>query len=221
MPKNLIYKHNIDIQPYKGENKLIKSLRKLISEGYEEIFKCVVVHGSISTDEIINYSDFDGLLIVHNEYKNSKILKDFINESMLYIYDFDPLQHHGWFILFSQDLENYPQIHFPNEIIKDSKLIFPDKKISIKINVKNIPDYKSRFYTFSGNLEKKIHAHYPSKNIYQLKSLLSEIMLLPALYAQAKKNYGVSKKESFLIAKNDFTEDLWKPIIISSEIRNT
>ena len=46
-------------------------------------------------------------------------------------------------------------------------------------------------------------------------------MLLPALYAQAKKNYGVSKKESFLIAKNDFTEDLWKPIIISSEIRNT
>ena len=50
--------------------------------------------------------------------------------------------------IISQDLENYPQIHFPNEIIKDSKLIFPDKKISIKINVKNIPDYKSRFYTF-------------------------------------------------------------------------
>ena len=134
-------KLTIKISPYAGDLKLIYNIRDLIKKKYSFLFHSVLLHGSIATDEVISYSDFDGLLIVKDQYYNSKKLKKFIRESMKLILVFDPLQHHGWFVIFKSQLNNYPQTYFPYEIFKKTKAIYPDKDIQFKIQLPEIIDY--------------------------------------------------------------------------------
>ena len=55
--------------------------------------------------------------------------------------------------------------------------------------------------------------------MYQLKSLLSEFMLMPALYVQARDKKGVFKKFSFDLARKDFSKNDWEIMDEVSEIR--
>ena len=112
------------IQPYSGEHWLIKEIQAIIEKKYRTLFHSVIIHGSIATDELINYSDFDGLLIVKDSYVNSKQLKLFKKESMKLILRFDPLQHHGWFQILESQLLDFPQSYLPHEILDYSKLLF-------------------------------------------------------------------------------------------------
>ncbi len=114
------------LKVYGGNNSLIKPLQSIIEKKYSELFIAVIVHGSIATNEEIYYSDFDGLLIVKDQYRNSDILNSFIKESQRYIYRFDPLQHHGWFQIYEKDLLDYPQSYLPVEVLGLSKLIYPN-----------------------------------------------------------------------------------------------
>ena len=66
-----------------------------------------------------------------------------------------------------------------------------------------------------GKIKKR---QYP-KNMYQLKSLLSGFMLLPALYVQARDGRGICKKESFDLAGVDFDSEEWAIMDEVSEIR--
>ena len=88
-----------------------------------------MVHGSVATNELVQFSDFDGLIILNEGYKNSKALRNFIKNSMKEIYKFDPLQHHGWFIITKNQLQQYPQTYFPHELYKKAKVIYPNKDI--------------------------------------------------------------------------------------------
>ena len=96
----------------------------------------MIVHGSVATNEVIPYSDFDGLLIVKDAFVNSKQLNQFKRASMKLILEFDPLQHHGWFQIKQSDLQNYPQYYLPFEILEHSKLMFP-KVSEITLNFQN------------------------------------------------------------------------------------
>ena len=49
----------------------------------------------------------------------------------------------------------------------------------------------------------------PLHNAYRLKGLLSQFMLLPSLYLQARDGTAVFKKESFAIAARDFEPRDW------------
>ena len=110
---------------------LIIDLKDLVSRSYEHLFYAVIVHGSVSTNDVVSYSDFDGLLIVKDEYKNSKNLKNFIIESLKIIKHFDPLQHHGWFIIYESSLSNYDTTFFPIESYIKSQNLFTPLKILI------------------------------------------------------------------------------------------
>ena len=70
---------------YNGNIQLVNQIKNLIEKNYSNLFYAVIVHGSIATDEVIKYSDFDGLLIVDDKYKNSSLLKKFINTVLIQI----------------------------------------------------------------------------------------------------------------------------------------
>ena len=220
MKKNKNIKKNIEIYPYGYDFKLVNKLKSLIKKSYTELFDAVIVHGSVSTNEIINYSDFDGLLILKDEFENTESFKKFIRESHFLIFDFDPLQHHSWFIIKKSQLKNYDPTYFPIELFKYSKTIFPEDKIQFKIQLNKNINYLEPFDKLSNSIKKNIYSSNYLKNSYELKSLLSQIMLLPSFYLQAKLNVGVYKKESFELAKYDFDDLLWYPIALSSEIRS-
>lgn len=211
----------VEIAYLNTDLELIKDLRNLINKKYSKIFHSVIVHGSIATNEVIPYSDFDGLLIVKDSWINSKELTNFKIESIKYIYEFDPLQHHGWFQIQESDLLNYPENYLPVNTLRHSKLIFPEsKKINLEIEIKDKVDYNSFLLKMLNQFEKRELEKWRPRNSYELKSFLSQIMLLPCLYYSLLNNRGIFKKESFDAVKEHFDETEWLPIVVSSEIRS-
>ncbi|TDU42890.1 hypothetical protein BXY82_0289 [Gelidibacter sediminis] len=199
---------------------VVDKLQRLIETKYNDLFYAVLVHGSVATNEIIPYSDFDGLLIVKDSFVDSKQLKSFKKESMKIIYSFDPLQHHGWFQILESDLYKYPESYLPVTILEHAKLIFPkDDCLELRLRVPLNIDYKSTLINMLNQFEKREEEHWRPNNIFQLKSVLSQIMLVPCLYYSAMYSEGIFKRESFLAVKSKFTEDEWMPIETATEIR--
>lgn len=209
----------IFVDPFEGNLKVIRQIKDLIERRFQHLFLGVIVHGSVATNEVIKYSDFDGLLIIKDEYQNSKDLQLFKKQSMKIIYKFDPLQHHGWFQISENQLKNYPENYLPHVVLENAKTLYPLKTISIEIEIIKHPDFKKSLESMTTFLERKISQNWTPRNMYQLKSFLSEIMLLPTLYYSAKHGKGIFKKQSFELVKNEFEISEWSPIQIASEIR--
>lgn len=210
------------INKYTFNLSLIAELKSIINKDYKDLFVAVIVHGSIATAEVTKFSDFDGLLIVKDEFVNSKKLKRFKKETFKQILFFDPLQHHGWFQIKESELLNYPETYFPNEILNYSKLIYPFvETLDLEININKTPDYILGLLNMLNSFENRIKSNWTPSNIFQLKSVLSQIMLIPSLYYSAKYNKGIFKKYSFDAVRNDFNDKEWYAINRASEIRNT
>ncbi|MCB9211464.1 MAG: hypothetical protein H6609_19030 [Ignavibacteriales bacterium] len=216
---------DISISPYIGKNTTVKLIRSFINTYLDDYLLECMVHGSLGTYEEINYSDFDGLVIIRNEVINNKarLLKVcyYLNQSLKIIYKFDPLQHHGWFLLTEADLDNYPNDYFPLELFEYSKSIYSNGQ-AIKIVMNDNLNYKKGFIDLSSSIKKKIdklrtsNNELKSLNIYQLKGLLSQIMLLPSLYLQAKNSKGIFKKFSFDELRKEFGNKYFVMDTISS-----
>jgi hypothetical protein len=207
------------IKPYQGRNNTVKKITELVVQKYADMFYAVILHGSLATSDEIPYSDFDGLIILKDGYSNSKKLKRFITESLSIIYKFDPLQHHGWFLIQQSDLNRFPESYFPSTIFNYSRCLFPAKGITLQISLNEAYDFVTPLVSVLTSLKKKLTINRPA-NIYKLKSLLSEFMLIPALYLQAKNKRGVYKKDSFEIARVDFTKGEWEIMDRISSIRS-
>ncbi|TNE55613.1 MAG: hypothetical protein EP338_02245 [Bacteroidetes bacterium] len=198
---------------------LIQALRGLLQGEYASLFHCVAVHGSVATDEIIPFSDFDGLLILRSGKENSPELQQFLRKSMKIIYEFDPLQHHSWFQIKEEQLHHYPQSYFPIELLQECALILPEDDCSLEINPEQSTDYGQNFLALHQSLSNKIHRKFIPANKYQLKSVLSEILLLPCFFLQAYLEKGVLKKESFELIRTYFNPEELQPLHLASEMR--
>ena len=213
--------YKVVIKEYDDNLELINKLGQLIEQDYSELFHSVIVHGSVATNEVIAYSDFDGLLVVKDNFISSKKLEKFKTESMKLILEFDPLQHHGWFQIRESQLKDYPQYYLPYEILENSKLIIPKQaflELNLTINKDDV-DYKRSLKQLIGSINIQSRSNFESVRIYDLKSFLSKVMLLPSMYYAAKYNKGIFKKESFTVVKNDFMADEWSCMDKASFIR--
>ena len=137
---------DIGVESYKGANIHVLKMMAYLSEYLQDELVGAYVHGSLGTYEEISYSDFDALVIVQNRVfasaqKLTKFAKS-LSSARSIMYEFDPLQHHGWFVLSEKDLDNYPQYYFPVELFKYSKSLLPDKGLELKVTLKN-PDEKA------------------------------------------------------------------------------
>lgn len=208
------------LAPLVAGTSVIDELRVLIRSRYPHLFKAVIVHGSVGTAQIIKYSDFDGLLIIKKKYVGSSEYSDFIKRSMAIILRFDPLQHHGWFEIPETQLSNYPEQYLPTEVLVHSKLIFPeDVHVTLNVSVTAITDYTASMESTILVFTKRLEMKWRPANIYQLKSFLSEIMLLPTLYYSHLNKAAIFKGKSFEVVKPLFVDDEWEVITIATRIR--
>ncbi|WP_299273652.1 nucleotidyltransferase domain-containing protein [uncultured Psychroserpens sp.] len=212
--------HQVIIPLYDGALPLVSRISKLVESKYSEVFYAVIVHGSVATNEVIPYSDFDGLLIVKDQFVNSKALETFKRESMEMMLRFDPLQHHGWFQIKESDLGSYPEDYLPVSTLSYSKCIFPKmSNLKLDLKLRHEIDYKKALVNMLNQFEWRSKHNWKPKNSYQLKSMLSQVMLIPCLYFSVMHNDGIFKKDSFKAVQEDFSSSEWMPIVIATDVR--
>ena len=210
----------VHISQYNFDNKHVLKIKSLIEKKYTFLFKMVIIHGSLGTGEEIKYSDFDGLLIVKDQWIKSQELLAFKKKSFEIMLQCDPLQHHSWFELSESKLNNYPNNYLPVSVLNNSKMIFPAvSEMEFSVRLRDNVNYKEPLFTVLNSLELKIKKNWKPKNMFQLKSYLSQIMLIPCLFYSALHDKGLFKRESFEIMRPYFSDEEWKPIKLASKAR--
>lgn len=215
-------KHTVSIPPYEGSNKHVIAMISLLENKKEDLL-AAVVHGSLATGEEINYSDFDGLLIIKDEVFLDKdrlvSLAKVIHESRRIMHLIDPLQHHGWFVLTESDLKDFPSAYLPLEVLAYACSLIPVSGTDLRVVIKTKPDFYAPVKNMCRRIRKVSKSGNRPKTLYQLKSILSEFMMLPTLYIQARDQRGVFKKFSFIAAAADFNQSTWSIMDEVSKIR--
>jgi predicted nucleotidyltransferase len=210
--------------PYSaGKNKYVIRMIEAL-EPLEDDLLGAYIHGSLGTYEEITYSDFDALVVIRDSALESEdrlsrlaIKLGSLQKIML---QHDPLQHHGWFVLVETDFSFYCDAYFPRELFRHAKSMLQNHGTKIQITTRDSSvESLDIFMSLCNSISLRIdRGDYP-RALYELKSLLSEVMLLPALYIQLRDGNAVYKKYSFDLARADFTENSWEIMDRISAIR--
>ncbi len=222
--QNYTIAHNIFIKPYTGNNVTAATLRNLTLAQLKDDIEDIILHGSIADGTACNYSDFDCLVILKDDILSSRP-RLYRAASKLWkwqklMLETDILQHHGWFVVLKSDFNCWDQTYLPLEVFRYSRSLLHSDGYDLKAFVNPSENFTAPF----AKLFKELKAVTPSQinrmNIYELKTFISRFFLMPALYYQAKCSNGIYKKESFILARKDFAEALWKPVTELSELRS-
>lgn len=214
---------NLDL--YDGNNPYVLALGMAVDKALRQDIVGAYVHGSVATREEIAFSDLDALVILKTEVFESpdRLIRvgKALNRLCRYMYRFDPLQHHGWFVLTASDLAAFDEAYLPVAVLQNSRRLSVGSSSTLRVSVSNPGRQsndviKSLCRVIRDRLERR---RYPT-NLFQLKSALSRFMLLPSLYVQARDGTGVWKGDSFALARPDFSVEEWRVMTKITEIRS-
>lgn len=213
------------IGTYLGTNINVNRLRKYLKDHLANYLTGACIHGSLASDEEVQYSDLDASLILNdtafNDLETFRKIVRMIWQAQYLLHKQDPLQHHGFFILTNDDLAHHTYKRFPPQLFHESRSLLDDQELVLRISMRpEAPEERRESFQRMLNAvkEKFQEKHYP-ENYFDLKLLLSQLMLLPTLYLQAK-GHDVKKAESFLLARKEFREWEWTPIETATRIRS-
>lgn len=200
----------------------INRLCEYIKEKLEPYLIGAYIHGSLSTMDYTGYSDLDTLFIIKQEVLEDpnkiKELERLFIKSTRYLYEFDPLQHHGHFFLTESDLKYYDQAILPLSAIRLSTSIL-GRGNNLTFYVRDSEQESELRFTESIKIARR---YFKDKSRLQLpyyyKGFLSNFMRLPVLFLQLRGEY-VLKKDSFEIVRERIPPDLWLCMERVSEIR--
>ncbi len=214
---------------YKSEDYKEKRFRPInqmcdfIKKKLEPFIIDAYIHGSLSTMDFTGYSDLDTLFIIKQavmeDFQKIKLLENLFLESLKYLYNFDPFQHHGHFYLIESELKYYNQSYLPISAIELSKCILGNGS-TLTLHLRDCHEESRKRFIQSAGFVLRYCSDYSNKTIqpYQLKKFLSHLMILPVLFLQLNGMY-VSKKESFKIIRSRIPEDIWQIMEFVSTLR--
>lgn len=215
---------NVRVGLYHGTNQHVLKMMTYLTKYLKNDLVGAYVHGSLGTYEETSYSDFDALVILKDEvFESPKRLARVarcLSDARSIMFDFDPLQHHGWFVLTECDLKFYSNAYFSTVLFQHAKSLLADKGTKLELSLRDsVQDNRRTFENTVNAIIRKLQEKTYLANMYQLKSLLSNFMLLPSLYVQVRDGQGVFKRESFDLAKADFSDTEWAIMKAVSAIR--
>ncbi len=184
----------------------------------------VVLHGSLGSSEVVPYSDFDVLVVVRDKVLNDAVRLAYVGQRLFearrFMYEQDPLQHHGWFVLPEQAVNAWPEDYLPVEVLNHACQLTSSEMQELHINpVMDRNRSLAQFHKLADSIENELSTGSCFTNIYRFKAMLSKALLLPALYVQSRDGIGVFKKDSFISAMVDFSPDDWEVVNTASAIR--
>lgn len=124
------------------------------------------------------------------------------------------------FVLTEAHLNDYLEDYFPSELFNYSKSLFKNQGLRLWIqSTRDKKKFKQSFNSLCDSSHAQLRRPNLPKNMYQLKGLFSQFMLLPAVYCQARDGKGIYKKFSFDTAKVDFSSRDWSIMDEVSSLR--
>jgi len=163
--------------------------------------------GSIGSKDPIPYSDLDCLIILPSldnwDLNNMVELKKLYRVVNYYAYAFDPLQHHGAFVLTETELTNGFPFFYPMNLLDKAWGYGRDHYFSSSYNIQN----KGRMNFINNNqfLRRMNYQQELPNSLYNLKYILSSIFLMPVYYYNAKNKFYCKKNSIKKIIKSDDT----------------
>lgn len=215
---------SVEILNYQYANSHALEMKQFLEKNLNARIIGAYTHGSLGTDELINYSDFDGLVILNHSAFQSPVtvyktaIK--LHKSERIMRKMDPLQHHGWFLITEKELIQYPVDYFPVMLFSYAKCLTGKNNLFIKYSLTSDAELQKHFEGFCNHLKRNIQKNITTSNYYDLKSMLSGFMLLPAIYIQLRHPEGVFKKESFNLLRKEMSPNDYKVMDSVSQIRN-
>jgi hypothetical protein len=181
-------------------------------------------HGSTGTNEEVPYSDLDALVILGDRaFESARALTDLaarLGSLQRIMFDFDPLQHHGWFVLTAADLDWYCDAYFPAELFRHARSLLPVTGGLVNVRPRESGrEIREAFAALATATIRELESGRIPSDAYRLKGTLSRILLLPCLYLQARHGTGVFKKASFAAAAAEFPPALWAVMDEISAVR--
>ncbi len=204
-PENPTHR-TVTLTAYTGQEKLIHDIKNLFEARNHPALQYALLHGSIASDEVIPYSDFDGILIVKASAIKSafllRSLRKLIELSEEIIIRFDPLQHHGWQIVFAEELSALHASVVPSILLDESKLIYRSADSSYTLDYyEQSSDQRKVLKHLLDSIRRKCRQPNKIRDRYALKNLLSEILLSPAVFLQSQSPERIGKKDSFTLIR--------------------
>jgi hypothetical protein len=221
------------LQPLAGlQQQAVKNLEGFVSHFF--------VHGSLATrDYIKGWSDVDALVVVNKETIDDPAeltkLRKLCLPAHQYLIGIDPLQHHGLQFITDYDLKAYPSTFLPPGVLNNAvSLSGPD---TITLNTRDsgaeqIQSFIGICETLKQACEDDELRHHPyhgeyllgkyrnaGNGMYQLKYLLSVVMLLPS-YFLGLIGTETTKKDSFDLCQPLISDSAWSIIEKASGIRS-
>jgi ABC-type polysaccharide/polyol phosphate transport system ATPase subunit len=175
------------------------------------------LHGSLSTLDYTPYSDLDDLLIVQHETlldpARLAACAERCVEAARFLYEHDPLQHHGHFVLTEPDLRRYPPAHLPHQVLPYATAVVGPSTLRIRVR-DGSRAHRRQAERMAKDLAQRDRA---PRNVWEFKDLLARVMLLPALYLAAVGE-PCYKKFAFERARPYF-DGAWQAVEIATELR--
>ena len=140
--------------------------------------------GSIGSKDPLPYSDLDCLIILPSmdnwDLNNMLELKKLYRVINYYAYVFDPLQHHGAFVLTETELINGFPSFYPTNLLDKAWGYGRDHYFSSSYNIQN----KGRMNFINNNqfFRRMNYQQELPNSLYNLKYILSSIFLMPVYY---------------------------------------
>ena len=219
--------------------KPILEMKNFVDDHLSEFLHDFIIHGSIATfDYSKGWSDLDTYVILKSttitDHEKLLAFRKKIIEASKYLYQIDPLQHHGFIFCTEVGLSQYYSHFLPIEVLMQSKSII--RKNTLQLSYKRtraeaLNAFKQKNAILALANESKVLRHHKYNDsylienfendnaMYQLKYFLSILMTLPAYYLDAKGS-PCYKRDSFEIVENDFPKN-WEIIEKATEIRNS
>lgn len=215
-------RQQVHLEAYQGSNAQVLGLQGYLQKQVGNDLYAAVVHGSLATDDELNYSDFDALLILKDEVLQDPVrlkrVAKKLCKALRFLRKQDALQHHGWMLLSQCDLLNYDPNFLPLETLQCAKSLL-GSPMDLEIAMSNGVGSKEFLEHLSQSILAKLYSSKLHESAYFLKALLSELMLVPAVAYQAKFNKGLYKRESFDLMQPYYEPMEWKAISTAAEIR--
>jgi len=214
----------LEIEPYSGTNAFVRRMMSFLAANLGRDLLGAYVHGSLATGEEIPYSDFDALVVIRDDALREPKRRAEVTRKLRLaegiMFEFDPLQHHGWFQLSEADLACYDESFLPRETFAYSRSLLPEQGLQLELRVRDsVASMRDAFRKGVSGIRANLRTGRLTQDLYKLKGALSLFMLLPALYVQARDGRGIYKKLSFATARGDFTAEEWTAMDQVSAIR--